>query len=192
MLKACRKSVIDKAPKRFVIAGHFTRADMTTFSDFSYFKRRLSAVRKTYATTEIPVSLRLASNEGPVHCRAVIIDTMLLASGRDIARHTRQIIGRAEDRVAGGDTPRIAWTCSCAIIQNCSRNTRCATVIPALWVVKTYGLLLDRLNIKKKVVTLGGAAIELVKGQAKAVRHRTARVSRTGQKRNNRSRIWWR
>ena len=41
-------------------------------------------------------------------------------------------------------------------------------VIPALWVVKTYGLLLDRLGIKKKVVTLGGAAVELVKEQAKA------------------------
>ena len=41
-------------------------------------------------------------------------------------------------------------------------------MIPALWVAKTYGLLLDRLGIKKKVVTLGGAAVELVKGQAKA------------------------
>ena len=36
-------------------------------------------MRKTYATTEIPLQLRLASNEGPVRCSAVIVDTMLLA-----------------------------------------------------------------------------------------------------------------
>jgi len=41
-------------------------------------------------------------------------------------------------------------------------------VIPALWVARVYGLLLERLGIKRKVVTLGGAAVEMVKGQAKA------------------------
>ncbi len=55
-------------------------------------------------------------------------------------------------------------------------------VIPALWVVKTYGLLLDRLGIKKKVVTLGGAAVELVKEQAKSQGNRAARISRTREK----------
>ena len=79
LLKARREKVIDKVPRKFTIAGHFTRADLTTFSDFGYFKRRTGAVRKTYATTEMPLSLRLASNEGPVRCSAVIIDTMLLA-----------------------------------------------------------------------------------------------------------------
>jgi hypothetical protein len=33
-------------------------------------------------------------------------------------------------------------------------------------VARTYGLLLDRLGIKKKVVTLGGAAVEMVRTQA--------------------------
>ena len=79
MLKARKERVIAKVPNRFIIAGHFTRADLTTFSDFGYFKRRIGAVRKTYATTEIPLSLRLVSNEGPVRCSAVVIDTMLLA-----------------------------------------------------------------------------------------------------------------
>ena len=40
-------------------------------------------------------------------------------------------------------------------------------VIPAKWVVKTYGLLFDQLGIRKKAITLGGAAVEMVKVQAK-------------------------
>ena len=41
-------------------------------------------------------------------------------------------------------------------------------VIPALWVARIYSLLFDRLGIRKKVITLGGAAVELVKREAKA------------------------
>ena len=33
-LMARRSGVIDRVPGRFVIAGHFTRADLTTFADF--------------------------------------------------------------------------------------------------------------------------------------------------------------
>jgi hypothetical protein len=168
MLKARKECVIAKVPNRFIIAGHFTRADMTTFSDFGYFKRRLGAVRKTYATTEIPLSLRLVSNEGPVRCRAVIIDTMLLAPAGTSLEKLGKLLdmpkidlpeGYSKDRmdVFLRDHPKL-------FEEYALRDA----VIPALWVVKTYGLLLDRLGIKKKVVTLGGAAVELVKGQAKA------------------------
>src|SRR5262249_20247396 len=40
-------------------------------------------------------------------------------------------------------------------------------IIPAKWVARTYGLLLERLGIVKKVITLGGAAVELVRQQTK-------------------------
>jgi hypothetical protein len=168
MLKARKERVITKVPKRFIIAGHFTRADLTTFSDFGLFKRRTDAVRKTYATTEIPLSLRLASNEGPRQCSAVILDTMLLAPAGTSLETLGKLLGmRKIDLPEGYSKDRMdlflrdhpTWFEKYAVTD---------AVIPALWVVKTYGLLLDRLGIKKKVVTLGGAAVELVKGQAKA------------------------
>ena len=64
MLKAQRKGVIDRVPRRFIITAHFTRADLTTFKNFGFFKRNIGAVRKTYATTELPLQLRLVSTEG--------------------------------------------------------------------------------------------------------------------------------
>jgi hypothetical protein len=168
MLKARRERVIAKAPKRFIIAGHFTRADITTFADFGGFKRRLGAVRKTYATSEIPLSLRLVSNEGPVRCHAVVVDTMLLAPAGTSLEKLGKLLDLPKIELPDGytkdrmdlflrDHPDL-------FEQYALRDA----VIPALWVVKTYGLLLDRRGIRKKVVTLGGAAVELVKLQAKA------------------------
>ena len=168
ILKARREKVIDKVPRKFIIAGHFTRADLTTFSDFGYFKRRTGAVRKTYATTEIPLSLRLASNEGPVRCSAVIIDTMLLAPAGTSLEKLGNLLGVPKIDLPEGyskDRMDIFLRDHPALFEEYALTD---AVIPALWVVKTYGLLLDRLGIKKKVVTLGGAAVELVKEQAKA------------------------
>ena len=168
ILKARREMVIDNVPRKFIIAGHFTRADLTTFSDFGYFKRRTDAVRKTYATTEMPLSLRLASNEGPVSCRAVIIDTMLLAPAGTSLEKLGNLLGVPKIDLPEGyskDRMDIFLRDHPALFEEYALTD---AVIPALWVVKTYGLLLDRLGIKKKVVTLGGAAVELVKEQAKA------------------------
>ena len=168
ILKARREKVIDNVPRKFTIAGHFTRADLTTFSDFGYFKRRTGAVRKTYATTEMPLSLRLASNEGPVHCSAVIIDTMLLAPAGTSLEKLGNLLGVPKIDLPEGyskDRMDIFLRDHPALFEEYALTD---AVIPALWVVKTYGLLLDRLGIKKKVVTLGGAAVELVKEQAKA------------------------
>ena len=36
------------------------------------------------------------------------------------------------------------------------------------WVARIYNLLFDKLGIKKRVITLGGAATELVKREVKA------------------------
>ena len=168
ILKARRENVIDKVPRKFIIAGHFTRADLTTFSDFGYFKRRTGAVRKTYATTEMPLSLRLASNEGPVRCSAVIIDTMLLAPAGTSLEKLGNLLGVPKIDLPEGyskDRMDLFLRDHPALFEEYALTD---AVIPALWVVKTYGLLLDRLGIKKKVVTLGGAAVELVKEQAKA------------------------
>jgi hypothetical protein len=168
MLKARQQHVIAKAPKRFIVAGHFTRADITTFADFGCFNRRLGAVRKTYATTEIPLNLRLVSNEGPVRCNAVIIDTMLLAPAGTSLEKLGKLLGLHKIELPDGyskDRMDVFLRDHPDLFEQYALRD---AVIPALWVVKTYGLLLDRLGIRKKVVTLGGAAVELVKIQAKA------------------------
>jgi hypothetical protein len=93
LIKARRKGVVDKVPSRFVIAGHFTRADLTTFADFGFFKRRIGAVRKSYATTELPLQLCLASSEGPVRCSAMVVDTMMLSPNGTSAEMIGNLLG---------------------------------------------------------------------------------------------------
>ena len=141
MLKARKERVIAKAPNRFIIAGHFTRADLTTFSDFGLFKRHAGAVRKTYVTTEIPLRLRLVSNEGPVTCHAVIIDTMLLAPVGTSLETLGKLLGVPKIELPEGyskDKMDLFLQDHPALFEQYALTD---AVIPALWVAKTYGLL---------------------------------------------------
>jgi hypothetical protein len=167
MLAARRKKIIEKVPSRFVVAGHFTRADLTTFADFNHFKRRIGAVRKSYATTEIPLQLRLASSEGPVRCSATIVDTMMLSPSGTSREAIGSLLGEPKVNLPEGyskdrmdlflrDHPELF-----------EKYALTDAVIPARWVARTYRLLLERLGIGKKVITLGGAAVELVRKEAK-------------------------
>ena len=167
LLKARRTGVVDKVPSRFVIAGHFTRADLTTFADFTEFKRNISAVRKSYATTELPLQLCLASPEGPVRCSAMVIDTMMLSPNGTSAETIGNLLGEPKVILPDGyskdrmdlflqDHPELF-----------KKYALTDAIIPARWVARTYKLLLEQLGISKRVITLGGAAVELVRKQAK-------------------------
>jgi len=168
LLKARKRKVIDKVPNKFVIAGHFTRADLTTFENFGWFKRRIGAVRKTFATTMMPLRLRLAASEGPVKCSCLIVDTVLLAPAGTSLETIGKLLGMLKIELPPGytkdrmdlflrDHPKLF-----------KKYAVTDAVIAAKWVTKTYGLLLERLGIGKKVITLGGAAVELVRRQAKS------------------------
>jgi hypothetical protein len=59
--KAMGEGAIPRVPDKLVLSAHFARADLTHLRDFHEIKRRVRAVRQTYATTDIPLSLRLAT-----------------------------------------------------------------------------------------------------------------------------------
>jgi hypothetical protein len=167
MLVAVKQGVIAKVPNKFIVSAHFTRADLTTFKDFKLFKRGVGAVRKSYATTDRPLQLCLASNEGPVRVSASVVDTMMLSPagtsldklGKLLGVHKVELPdGYSKDRMDLFLNDRRDWFVKYAITD---------AIIPAMWVARIYNLLFGRLGIKKKVITLGGAATELVKKEAK-------------------------
>jgi hypothetical protein len=80
--KAVREGVIPHIPDKLVLASHFARADLTTLRDFDEFKHRLKAIRKTYATTDKPVSVRLATPRGEALCAVTVVDTTLQCAAK--------------------------------------------------------------------------------------------------------------
>ena len=142
LLKARRGRVIDKVPRRFVIAGHFTRADLTTFADFGFFKRRIGAVRKSYATTEMPLQLRLASSEGPVRCGVMIVDTMMLTPTGTSVEKIGNLLGEPKVNLPDGyskDRMDLFLRDHPDLFEKYALTD---AVIPAKWVARTYSLLL--------------------------------------------------
>jgi hypothetical protein len=77
---ARKAGVIGPDQRSIVLAGHFTRADLSMFADFhSYLKRRLTAVRGTYVTTEWRLALDIPLPDGMRRVTAALVDTMLIA-----------------------------------------------------------------------------------------------------------------
>ena len=168
MLKALKERVIDKVPNRFIISAHFTRADLTTFADFELFKRSIGAVRKSYATTERPLQLDLATDEGPVRCSATVVDTMMLSPAGTSLEKLGKLLGVPKIELPAGYSKDRMDLFLRDHPEKFEEYAITDAVIPAIWVARIYSLLFDRLGIKKKVITLGGAAVELVKREAKA------------------------
>jgi len=74
-----RSGAIKSIPKNIYLAGHFTRADFTAFSDFKTMTQVLSNIRGTFATTEIPLTIEVIFPKGdPVELKLYTRDTMLL------------------------------------------------------------------------------------------------------------------
>jgi hypothetical protein len=168
MLKACKKGVIDKVPGRFIIAAHFTRADLTTFANFGLIKRSVGAVRKSYATTERPLSVKLATSKGAINCSATVVDTMMLSSAGTSLEKLGKLLGFHKVELPYGYSKNRMDLFLRDHPEKFEEYALRDAVIPALWVAKVYGLLLDKLGIKKKVITLGGAGVELMKLEVKA------------------------
>lgn len=80
--KAVGDGTIQRVPDRLILAAHFARADLTHLRDFHEIKRRVRAIRQTYATTDIPLSLRLATPKGDPRCAVTVVDTMLQCAAK--------------------------------------------------------------------------------------------------------------
>ncbi len=74
-----RSGVIKSIPSKIYLAGHFTRADFTAFSDFKSMTQVLSNIRGTFATTEIPLTIEINfPKHAAVELNLYMRDTMLL------------------------------------------------------------------------------------------------------------------
>jgi hypothetical protein len=80
LLGALKAGVIATHPRSIMLAGHFTRSDLSVFSDFHRFlKRRLAAVHKTYVTTDRLLPINLPFPDGARRVTLAVVDTQLLA-----------------------------------------------------------------------------------------------------------------
>jgi hypothetical protein len=66
-------------PIRIILVGHFTRADLPGFSDFSKLKKKFSAVRKTYVTIATPYVFTARPGRHRAQVSITLRDTRLLA-----------------------------------------------------------------------------------------------------------------
>ena len=160
--KARSEGVIPLVPTRLIVAAHFARADITALRDFDAMKRRLTAVRKTYATTGIPLTLKLATPEGPARCNVRLVDTALLAAantkleklGADLGLSKIVLpAGYAKDRMDLFLAERRD-----EFVNYAMTDSR----IAALWTARIFNIL-SSLGVERAIATLGAASVHLAR-----------------------------
>ena len=98
--KALKEGVLDRIPSNIILAAHFSRPDLLTLRDFVSLKRKVDAVRTTYATTTKPLFVHIPTDQGEAPALVRIVDTMLLSPGRSGLAALGRGTWTAEDRVA--------------------------------------------------------------------------------------------
>ena len=167
--RARREKVIRTIPRSICLAGHFLRADISTLKDYADLRRQTEAIRKTYATSKIPVRESISAPEGTIDINVRFVDTTLLCAtgtalsklGEDLGVPKVELPeGYSKDRMdiflkeRPGEYEQYALT---------------DATIPALWVARFREILADNLEITKPVITLGAASVERVRKEAKAL-----------------------
>jgi hypothetical protein len=160
--KASREGVIPFAPSRLMIASHFTRADITTLRDFDGLKRRLTAVRKTYATTRIPLSVRIATPSGAVRCTVRLVDTALLTAANTKLEKLGADLGLPKIVLPPGYTKDRMDIFLAERREEFVSYAMTDARIAALWTARIFEIL-KSLNVERSIATLGAASVHLAR-----------------------------
>jgi hypothetical protein len=161
---ALRRAITDRVittyPDKLILAAHFARADLTALADFNEIKSRLTALRKTYSTTAIPLPVKIATQRGEKKINVSVVDTMLLAPaktrleklGADLGVPKVELpVGYTKDRMDLFQADRPDEFRAYALTD---------ALVAARWAARVLGVL-GGLGITKPVATLAAAAVEL-------------------------------
>jgi hypothetical protein len=162
LIKALRESVIPSVPSSLVVAAHFARADISTLKDYDALKRQLTAVRKTYTTTAIPFTLRIATPKGAVKCNVRLIDTMLLTAANTKLEKLGEDLGLPKVLLPDGYTKERMDLFLADHPDEFKEYALTDARISAMWAARVSEIL-DSLGVNRSIATLGAASVYLVK-----------------------------
>jgi hypothetical protein len=161
LLNALREGMIPWIPHKLILAAHFARADLTTLRDFDEIKRRLKAIRKTYATTDKPVSVRLATPRGEQPCAVTVVDTTLQCAAKTPLEKLGDALGVPKVDLPEGYSKERMDVFLYEQPAEFERYAMTDARISALWAARVIEIMRS-LGITKHVPTLGAAAVAII------------------------------
>lgn len=88
------KGQADQLPRLIYLVGHYTKADLPAFSDFSDLKKVAAAVRNSFVSTDASFDFTARTQSGDLELKVVLRDTFLLApTGSQALRDLGDILG---------------------------------------------------------------------------------------------------
>ena len=79
MFALASKPKTSPLPRAYYLVGHFTKADIPAFSDFSDIRKLASAVRSSFVSVDTSLDFELSTTAGSIELKVLLRDTFLLA-----------------------------------------------------------------------------------------------------------------
>ncbi len=161
---AKREGIIDAIHDRIILAAHFWRADFPSLRDFKKLKKKVDAVRRTYASARRPIPQDIYVNGRRHKLTIQLIDTMLLApAGHQSLAALGDLLGIEKVELPEGAIERMdeLQRDDPDLFQRYALRD---AEIAAKWVAMIIGFFEQDLGIEvegKLPVTLGSAAVRV-------------------------------
>ncbi len=157
--------VIPDFPGHVILAGHFTRADLTALKDWSKFKDKFDSVRKTMVTTFEPYKALVPRYKNRSDCvliKVTLVDTMLLAPARSSLAKLGAVIGLEKFSLAPGVIERMDLLL-CEDPELFERYALRDAEIAVHYYDSICQTLKSEFGVNKHVVTLGAAGVHMLR-----------------------------
>jgi hypothetical protein len=159
--RAIREGVIPGYPDKLILAAHFARADVSALADYDAIKSRLTALRKTYSTTDIPLSVTVATPQGARKMSIRVVDTMLLCPSKTKLEKLGADLGEPKVDLPTGYTKDRMDVFQAERPDEFRAYAMTDARIAALWAARVASILAS-IGVTKPVATLAAAAVELI------------------------------
>jgi hypothetical protein len=167
--KALREGVLDHIPSRITLAAHFSRADLSTLRDFASLKRKVDAVRTTYATTTKPLFVRIPSDHGEAPVSVRIVDTMLLSPGRSPLAALGEALGLPKVELPDGFSKERMDLFLAANRASFITYAMTDAEIAARWTARVLKIVREKMGVHAHCATLGAVAVQMLRREIEAV-----------------------
>ena len=166
--KALKGGVLNRIPSRVILAAHFTRADLSTLRDFTNIKRKVDAVRTTYATTTKPLFVRIPTDQGEAPASVRIVDTMLLSPSHSQLAALGEALGLPKIELPDGFSKERMDLFLAADRNSFITYAMTDAKIAARWTARVLKIVREEMGVRRPCPTLGAVAVEMLRHEIEA------------------------
>ncbi len=160
LTQAVKEGVIPEFPASINLAMFYARADLSTVSDFGFWKRKFSMIRRTYTTSDEKARTAIPTPSGMRHMSVRLMDISLMAAAGSSLADIGDGLGIPKVELPEGSSKDRMDLLLQKDREAFEEYAKTDAIITARYCAKVFDLF-DKLGIRASAPTLGSVGVQL-------------------------------